>query len=130
VNVLDENIPASQRQLLETWHLRPRQIGFNAGRRGLQDDEIITFLQQLRRPTFFTRDEDFYDRRLAHAKYALVCLAVEKYEVAHFVRRLLRHPAFDVQAKRMGAVVRASSAGISVWRLHGQMETQLEWRTS
>ena len=52
MNVLDENIPASQRQLLENWRIRPRQIGFNIGRRGLQDDEIIVFLQQLRRPTF------------------------------------------------------------------------------
>ena len=101
MNVLDENIPASQRQLLENWRIRPRQIGFNIGRRGLQDDEIIVFLQQLRRSTFFTRDEDFYDRRLAHAKYALVYLAVEKHEVAHFVRRLLRRPVLDTQAKRV-----------------------------
>jgi hypothetical protein len=68
VNILDENIPASQRQLLEKWRIRPRQIGFNIGRRGLQDDEIIVFLQQLRRSTFFTRDEDFYDKQLVHAK--------------------------------------------------------------
>jgi len=127
VNILDENIPASQRQLLDNWRIRPRQIGFNLGRRGLQDDEIIVFLQQLRRPTFFTRDDDFYDKQLVHAKYALVCLAVEKHEVAHFVRRLLRHPALDTQAKRMGAVIRASSAGLSLWRLHGQVETRLDW---
>lgn len=36
-----------------------------------QDDEIIRFLLQLRRPTFFTRDEDFFDRRFCHAKYGL-----------------------------------------------------------
>ena len=130
MNVLDENIPASQRQLLENWRIRPRQIGFNIGRRGLQDDEIIVFLQQLRRPTFFTRDDDFYDKRLVHAKYALVYLAVEKHEVAHFVRRLLRHPALDRQAKRVGAVIRASSAGLSIWRLHGQAETHLDWTVS
>ena len=72
MNVLDENIPASQRQLLESWRIRPRQIGFNVGRRGMQDDEIIVFLQHLRRPTFFTRDNDFCDKQLVHAKYALV----------------------------------------------------------
>ena len=109
MNVLDENIPASQRELLENWRIRSRQMGFNIGRRGEQDDEIIVFLQKLRRPTFFTRDVDFYDGRLVHVKYALVYLAVERHEVAHFVRRLLRHPALDTQAKRMGAVVRASS---------------------
>jgi hypothetical protein len=130
VNLLDENIPASQRQLLENWRIRPRQIGFNIGRRGLQDAEIIVFLQQLRRPTFFTRDDDFYEKQLVHAKYALVYLAVEKHEVAHFVRRLLRHPAFDTQAKRVGAVIRASSAGLAVWRLHAPMETHLDWTTS
>lgn len=130
MNVLDENIPASQRQLLENWRIRPRQIGFNIERRGLQDAEIIVFLQQLRRPTFFTRDDDFYDKQLVHAKYALVYLAIEKHEVAHFVRRLLRHPALDTQAKRVGAVIRASSAGLSVWRLHGQVETHLDWTVS
>ena len=129
MNVLDENIPASQRQLLESWRFRPRQIGFNIGRRGLQDDEIVVLLQKLRRPTFFTRDEDFYDQQLAHAKYALVYVAVERHEVAYFVRRLLRHPALNTQAKRLGAVVRASSAGMSMWRLHEQMESHLDWPT-
>ena len=130
MNVLDENIPASQRQLLESWRTGPRQIGFNVGRRGMQDDEIIVFLQHLRRPTFFTRDKDFYDRKLVHARYALVYLAVEKNEVAYFVRRLLRHPALNTQSKRMGAVVRASSAGLSVWRLSIQLETHLDWSAS
>lgn len=127
MNVLDENIPASQRQLLEGWHIRIRQIGFNVGRRGMQDEEIIPFLQRLRRPTFFTRDEDFYDRRLCHAKYSLVYLAVEKHEVAVFVCRLLRHLDFGTQAKRMGAVIRVSSAGGSVWRLHAEREISIEW---
>jgi hypothetical protein len=116
--------------LLESWRIRPRQIGFNVGRRGLQDDEIIVFLQQLRRSTFFTRDEDFYDKQLVHAKYALVYLAVEKLEVAYFVRRLLRHPALDTQAKRAGAVIRASSAGLSMWRLREQLDIHLAWTVS
>jgi hypothetical protein len=59
VIVLDENIPASQRQLLQSWRLRPRQIGLDVGRRGLPDSEVLTLLMRLRRPTFFTRDEDF-----------------------------------------------------------------------
>ncbi len=127
MNILDENIPKNQRQLLESWRTRVQQVGFNVGRRGMQDDEIIPFLQQLRRPTFFTRDEDFYDRQLCHARYGLVYLAVDKYEVATFVRRFLRHPDFDTQAKRMGAVVRVSSAGLSFWRLHAEKELRREW---
>ena len=130
MNILDENIPASQRQLLEKWRFRPRQIGFNVGRRGLQDDEIIVYLQQLRRPTFFTRDEDFYDKKLVLAKFALLYLAVEKLEVAHFVRRVLRHPALDTQAKRAGAVIRVSSAGLSMWRLYEPIEISLDWTPS
>jgi hypothetical protein len=43
VNILDENIPKHQRQLLGSWRIRIQQIGFNVGRRGMQDDEIITF---------------------------------------------------------------------------------------
>ncbi len=111
MNILDENIPKNQRQLVESWRIPVRQIGFNIGRRGFQDDEIISFVLQQRRPTFFTRDEDFFENSLCHAKYSLVYMAVEKYEAAVFVRRLLRHRQFDTQAKRMGAVIRVSSAG-------------------
>jgi hypothetical protein len=128
VNVLDENIPKNQRQLLESWRIRVRQVGFNVGRLGMQDDEIIPVLRQLRRPTFFTRDEDFYERQLCHARYSLVYLAVDKYEVAVFVRRFLRQPDFDTQAKRMGTVLRVSSAGLSYWRLHVDAEMQSDWK--
>ena len=127
MNILDENVPKNQRQLLESWRIHVRQIGFNVGRRGMQDDEIIPFLRQLSRPTFFTRDEDFYERRLCHTKYSLVYMAVGKYEVAIFARRLLHHPEFDTQAKRMGGVIRVSAAGLSLWRLHGESEIRFNW---
>ncbi len=127
MNILDENIPRTQRQLLEGWRIRVRQIGFNVGRRGMGDEEIIPFLLRQRRPTFFTRDEDFYDRRLCHANYSVVHLAVDKFEVAIFVRRLLRHPQFDTHLKRMGTVVRVSRAGLSFWGLHAGREKQVGW---
>ena len=127
MNILDENMPAQQRQLLERWRVRARQIGFNIGRRGMQDDEILPFLLKLRRPTRVTRDGDFYDRRLCHARYCLVYLAVEKNEAALFVRRLLRHPECATQAKRMGSVIRASSAKLSIWRLHAARGLSLDW---
>jgi hypothetical protein len=127
VNILDENIPKQQRQLLESWRIRTQQIGFNVGRRGMQDDEIIIFLQRLSRPTFFTRDEHFYERGLCHAKYSLVYMEVDKYEAAFFVRRLLHHPEFNTQTKRMGAVICVSAAGLSVWRLREENETRLGW---
>ena len=127
MNILDENIPANQRQLLESWRVHVRQIGFSVGRRGMQDEELIPFLLGQRRPTFFTRDVDFYDRQLCHARYCLVYLDVDKNEVAAFVRRLLRHPACNTQAKRMGHVIRVSSAGLSIWRLHATKELALQW---
>lgn len=128
MNILDENIPKNQRLLLERWGFHVRQVGVNTGRRGMQDDEIIPFLQHQRRPTFFTRDGGFFDPQLCHPKYCLVHLAVEKYETALFIRRLLKQPGFDTQAKRMGKVVRVSSAGISFWRSHAEREQQLGWK--
>jgi hypothetical protein len=127
VNILDENIPAPQRELLKSSRISVRQIGYDIARKGIQDDEIIPFLQQLRHPTFFTRDLGFFDRMLCHRGYCLVCMAVEKFEAAFFVRQVLRHPELDSQAKRMGVVVRASTKGLSVWRLHAQVSEYLDW---
>lgn len=93
----------------------------------MKDDEFIPFLLEHRRPTFFTRDLGFYDRKLCHARYCLVCLAVGQYEAAVSVRGLLRYPEFNTAAKRMGAVIRISSAGLQVWRLHAERESYLAW---
>ena len=82
MTILDENIPKPQRERLEGWRIAVRQIGVSVGRKGMLDEEIISLLQSLRHPTFFTRDDDFYDRRLCHSRYCLVYLAVEKSEVA------------------------------------------------
>ena len=128
MNVLDENIPAGQRQLLESWRQGIRQIGVSVGRRGMQDDEVIPLLIELRHPTFFTRDDDFYDRKLCHAKYSLVYLAVEKNEVTAFVRRFLRHPQFNTKAKRMGTVIRASHAHLTCWQLNVDRQVRVAWQ--
>ena len=125
--VLDENFPESQRQLLRGWRIPIRQIGYEVGRKGMKDDEIIPVLLRLRHPTFFTLDYDFYKRGLCHARYCLVCLDVGQYEAAVFVRRLLRHREFDTEAKHMGAVIRVSHRGLSVWRLHAEKAVRLGW---
>lgn len=127
MNILDENIIESQRRLLRSWHIAVRHLGYDLGRQGIKDEAIIPFLLRLPRPTFFTRDSDFYERRLCHVRYCLVQLAVEKNEIAVFVRRLLRHQEFATKAKRMGAVVRVAHVGLSVWRLHAEQELQFEW---
>jgi len=41
VIVLDENFPENQRQLLKGWHIRFRQVGYEIGRSGMKDHEII-----------------------------------------------------------------------------------------
>lgn len=123
----DENIPRAQRELLEQWRIRVRQVGVDVGRRGMKDEKIIPLLLRQRRPTFFTRDEDFYDPRMRHGKYGVVHLAVDKYETAIFVRRLLRHPHCDTHAKRMGAVIRVSRAGLSFWCPRAGREKHVDW---
>ena len=127
MNILDEQIPESQRQLLRSWRVPVRQIGHDVGQKGLKDYQIIPFLLQRRRATFFTLDFDFYRRDLCHTRYCLVCMSVKKEEAAMYVRRLLHHPEFDTVAKRMGKVVRVSSMGLAMWRLHAEQETYFDW---
>jgi hypothetical protein len=57
MNLLDENILASQRELLRSWRIAIRQIGI--------DFQIISLLRQHPRTTFFTRDLGFYDAACA-----------------------------------------------------------------
>lgn len=127
MNILDENISKSQRQLLESWRISILQIGINTGRSGMKDSEIIPFLQGLRRPTFFTRDDGFFKPILCHARYSLIYLDVEKSEAAIFIRRLLKHTDFNTQAKRMGNVLRVSHTGLACWRLHIRAELHFDW---
>jgi hypothetical protein len=128
MNILDENIPESQRQLLKGWRIRVKQIGQDIGRQGMKDEEqVIPLLQSLRQAVLFTRDLGFFERRLCHRKYGIVCLAVGAHEAASFVRRFLRHAAFATKAKRMGKVVRVSETGIRVWYLGDEEEDRVDW---
>ena len=127
MNILDENISKNQRQLLESWRISMRQIGVNIGYSGMKDREIVSFLQQIRRPTFFTRDDDFFKPQLCHTRYGLVYLDVEKYESAFFIRRFLKHKEFNTQARRMGNIIRVSNASLACWRLHVRNEIHFKW---
>ena len=127
MNVLDENILESQRQLLRAWRIPVRQIGYDVGRKGMADENVIPFLRRLRAPTLFSRDLGLCNRALCHPRYCLACLAVGQYEAAHFIRRLLRHSALDTQTKRMGTVIRVMQTGLSVWYLHAERELRLPW---
>ena len=130
MHILDENIIASQRQLLRSWRIRVRQVGYDIAQQGISDEQIIPFLLRRRHPMFFTRDLGFFKHHLGHRRYSLVCLAIEKQEVATFVRRVLSHDALDTQAKRMGTVIRVSHQGLQVWRLNADKEFSLDWTAS
>lgn len=127
MNILDENMPNTQRHILRNWRIRARQIGHEVGRKGMEDEEIIPLLHRLGPATFFTRDLDFYDRHLCHSRYCLVCLSVGKYDMASFIRRFLRHPMFNTSAKRMGKVIQVSHTGMRAWQPYTEKEEKLVW---
>ena len=126
MNLLDENVPDDQTELLRSWRVRVHQIGQGVGRLGMQDPEILTLLHSLRRVTLFSLDRDFSGPHLCHPAYCLVFLSVRRRNAATYVRRVLRHPALNTQAKRMGAVVRAGESGLRIWR-RNEAEQALAW---
>ena len=121
--VLDENISEDQRQLLGSWRMRVLQIGQDIGRKGMQDEpQILPLLKKLTSPTFFTRDSDFWNRRLCHRSDCLVFLDLIPDEVASFVRRTMRHPLLNTKAKRMGRIVEVSHIGLRIATAHESSE--------
>jgi hypothetical protein len=127
MNILDENILADQRLLLSGWRVPFRQIGYEIGNQGMEDEEIIPLLLALSRPTLFPMDRDFYDPALRHRKYSLVYLPVKQSEAALFIRRVLRHRELRTKASRMGKVIRASHSGLAIWSLHAKQELFVGW---
>ncbi len=127
MNVLDANVFADQRLILRRWRIPSRQIGVDLGVKGMSDENIIPLLLELRRPTLFTLDADFYWPSLRHDRYCLVWLNVRGVEAAEYIRRFLRHPEFNTQAKRMSAVVAIAPAGLSVWRVGAEQVTHSVW---
>jgi len=128
MNVLDENIIESQRQLLRSWRIRHKQIGQDVGHKGMKDrEQIIPLLQSMVGPVLFTCDMQLYNRRLCHQRYTIVSLAIAASEVAVFIRRFLRHPGFNTKGKRAGKVIRLSKSGIQFWQVNAESEKQVAW---
>jgi len=128
VNLLDENIPLDQRDILRAWGIRCRVIGQDIAPLSIADDNIIVLLQRLKQPTFFTRDKDFFKRALCHPAYALVWLDAEPEEAALFIRRVLKHPRLGDKASRMGMVASAHHDGIQFWQRHRAALQRAVWR--
>jgi hypothetical protein len=125
MHVIDENIPFSQRQLLRKWRIHFRSVGVDFAAHGTPDANLIPVLLKLPKPVFFTLDKDFYRADWAHDSYGLAWLDVADNETAEFIRRFLRHPAFDTRSKRMGVVARVGVAEVCFWR-KGQRQLQRE----
>lgn len=116
--LLDHNIPEHQVALLRQARLRPQQIGRDIGRPEWQDfEEILRYLHRLKAPTFFTRDEDFFRRRLCHQNYCLVIITGLVTDTAKDIRRFLRHPRFRTRQQRMRTIVRLTPTGMVWWEI-------------
>jgi hypothetical protein len=115
--LLDENALGSQRESLEARRLPVSKVGFNWGRRGMSDEEILTGLRETRQVTFFTRDVRLYRRHFCHPRYCLVVVERPEEELAEYALPFLRHPSFRTHRDRMGKVVRLKYHSI-VYRAH------------
>ena len=128
MNILDENIVASQRAKLRKWRRRFSHIGTDIGRQGMKDlNELVPLLHNSRRPTFFTHDLGFIDRGLCHKDYSMVCLDVSAKETAVFIRRFLRHPGFRTRKQRLGKVILARERNLSFWEMGNRELQRIGW---
>lgn len=127
MNIIDENITQDQKELLEKWGIRVKQIGNDIKSKGITDNDIISFLKEHSGILFITRDDDFYKQKYCHEKYCIVYLEVERNEVAYFIRKFLKHELFNTKAKRLGKVIKASQQFISYWQVHKKSFDKLEW---
>lgn len=130
MNVLDENIPLDQRDLLRTWGIHCRVIGQDLARSSIGDENIVSLLHRLKQPTLFTRDEHFFKRRLCHPSYGLVWLDLRPEEASLFIRRVLRFPRFASRRSRMGFVIRAHHDGLQFWQRNRVGLQRASWTTS
>ncbi len=128
MNILDENIDLFTRLQLAQWKFHFRQIGVEIGQSGMKDyDEIIPMLHSIRRPTFVTRDDDFYHPKLRLANYCLVYFDVSLPQSAEYIRQFFRHPHFRTQVQRMGKVIRIHEHGITYWEVGVHGSRRIIW---
>jgi hypothetical protein len=127
LNLLDENYPEDQAPLLQGWRIPFRQVGRDIAGAGTGDADLIPLLHRYRRVTFFTLDRDFFNFRLCHRAYCLAWLDVRADDASDFIRRFLRHPRFDSQAKRMGVVARVHADGVNFWQAGRAAQQRANW---
>lgn len=126
--LLDENILESQRVKLIRWHFHIKQIGFDAGVKGMDDqDDILPLLHVLSNPTFFTHDFGFCKKKFCHQRYCIVVLRVNRYAAADFIRRFLKHPNFNTIQKRLGWILDVHPMSMTGWYVGKMSESKFSW---
>lgn len=93
----------------------------------MHDDNMVPFLLRLKQPTLLTRDGDFFDRRLVHARYCLAWFDVDAGQTAFFIKRFLWHPEFKNSAQRLGKVICVAPRGIEYWVKNEADLTRVQW---
>lgn len=127
MNLLDENIPLDQRDILRAQGVHCRVVGQDVAHLSMGDDNLISLLHRLKQPVLFTRDEHFFERRLCHSAYGLVWLNAAPEEAALFIRRFLRHVRFRTKVRRMGIVARVHHDGIQFWQRNQAALQRVGW---
>jgi hypothetical protein len=126
-HIFDEHCRRSQLTVVRTKVRSVAQVGHDWGERGWSDrNQIIPHLHGSG-ATFHTQDIGFFDGRLRHADYCLVCYDVPPGELAQWVLKFLRHSEFNTHAKRLGKVIKVSPAKIAYWELHEPQLKEVEW---
>ena len=126
--LLDENIPAGQRLLLREWRIHFRAVGIEVGRKGTKDENLIPVLHRLPQATFFSLDRFFFRSDLLHHSYCLAWLDVADDQASDFIRRFLKHPRFNSQARRLGKVVRVHANGAHFRQMGNPSLQSVRWR--
>jgi len=126
--IVDENISEVEVWRLREWRVHVRLVS-EVAVKGIADENIIPVLHRLKRPTLFSKDRGFWNRKLAHPAYCLVLLDVPEHEgeVARYAHQLLKHPDFAANAQRMGKVVRVHVKGIEFWERGLLKARRLNW---
>jgi hypothetical protein len=86
----------------------------------IKDDVVPVLLRTAAQPTFVTVDwMDFWQRAEPHPRFCLICFTLPPdrgREIAVLLRRLLRLPAFNTKAARMGKVARVSGEQVAYYQ--------------
>ena len=125
--LLDENLPGGQRLLLRNWGLHFRVVGIEVGRTGTKDENLIPVLHRLQQATFFSLDRFFFRPELLHRNICRVWLDVMDEQAAGFIRRFVKQPDFNTQAKGLGKVVPVHADGLHIRQIDSMELRSIRW---